>query len=377
VPTEEGIARVSFTASVKRRLLLASVTVLAGLTGASTEAKAGIVTVGSPLTQSFTEGVSCIRACTLAPSMLPGATATSPVNGAIVRWRMIGGSSTGTYRLRVLRHGNGLEYTGAGASAAMRPAGSGIETFPTALPIHAGDSIGIDVEAEAPVGAREIAGSQYQMFLPPPLDGSVGTAVVSPLPLELGFDAEVQPAPTISSLKPAIGPLQGENSVKVAGRDLGGARSVRFGAAAALSFTVDSEFQITAVVPPAVTPGKVAVSVTTDAGTGVSPAEYTYEGVTGGGGNGGTGGGGTGGGGSGGGSPNPPSGPAPSYCLVPSVKRVKLTGAKRKLHRAGCALGKVRRRQGVSLKTGRVVGQRPKPGKIMPAGGKVSLTFGR
>ncbi len=370
----------SFRASGRRRLLLASVTVLVGLTGASTEAKAGVVMVGSPLTQSFTEGVSCIRACTLAPSMLPGATATSPVDGIIVRWRMVGGSNAAMYRLRVLRHGNGLEYTGAGTSAAARPMGSGIETFSTALPVHAGDSIGIDVEPEAPVGAREVAGSQYLMFLPPPLDGAAGTGVVSPLPLELGFDAEVQPAPTISSLKPLSGPLRGGNSVTIIGRDLGGARAVRFGAAAALSFIVNSDTQITAVVPPAVTPGKVAVSVTTDAGTGVSPAEYTYEGATGGGGSGGGGnggGGGTGGGGSGGGSPNPPSGPAPSYCLVPSVKRVKLTGAKRKLHRAGCALGKVRRRQGVSMKIGRVVGQRPKRGKILPAGAKVSLTLGR
>lgn len=368
----------SFRASGRRRLLLASVTVLVGLTGASTEVKASVVTVGSPLTQSFTEGVSCIRACTLAPSMLPGATATSPVDGIIVRWRMVGGSNASMYRLRVLRHGNGLAYTGAGTSAAARPEGPGIETFSTALPVRAGDSIGIDVEPEAPVGAREVAGGQYMMFLPPPLDGTVGTAVVSPLPLELGFAAEVQPAPTVSSVKPISGPLQGGNSVTIVGRDLGGARAVRFGAAAALSFTVNSETQIAAVVPPAVTPGKVAVSVTADAGTGVSPVEYTYEGATGGGGGGnGSGGGGTGGGGSGGGSPNPPPGRAPSYCLVPSVKRVKLTGAKRRLRRAGCALGKVRRRQGVSVRTGRVHAQRPKPGKIMAAGGKVSLTLGR
>jgi alpha-tubulin suppressor-like RCC1 family protein len=86
-----------------------------------------------------------------------------------------------------------------------------------------------------------------------------------------------EPIPTVSSVTPKVGPAQGGNTVAIAGTDLTGATSVRFGATEAASFTVESSTSITATAPPGT--GTVDVKVTTPAGA--SPAHaadrYTYQ----------------------------------------------------------------------------------------------------
>jgi pimeloyl-ACP methyl ester carboxylesterase len=58
-------------------------------------------------------------------------------------------------------------------------------------------------------------------------------------------------------------------------------------------------------------------------------------------------------------------------CLVPRLKGNPLQAAKKAVRAADCRLGKVTGR-----KSGKVKGQRPKPGSVLPAGSKVTVSLG-
>jgi hypothetical protein len=58
-------------------------------------------------------------------------------------------------------------------------------------------------------------------------------------------------------------------------------------------------------------------------------------------------------------------------CVVPKVKGKKLKRAKKRLRNADCRLGKVKGQKG-----GKVKKQKPKPGAVLPVGGKVKVTLG-
>jgi IPT/TIG domain/PASTA domain len=308
-------------------------------------AQAANVTVGSPLSGAFITS-SCPTSCTLSQTTLPaaGTTATSPVTGAIIRWRMTGGAIAKNYKLRVLTHGSGLSYTGSGTSAGATPKGAGVETFSTDLPIQAGQLIGIDLEAGAPIGYRKLTGAKFVESIPPFVDGAMGTAKEDGAQLELGFNAEVQPAPTITALGSTSGSTAGGTSVTISGTDFEGTSAVKFGTLPAASFTVNSESQITAVAPAAAA-GAVNVAVTTVAGTATSAQQFTS------------------------------TAPAPT-CTVPKLTAKKLKAAKKGLTKADCKLGKLTKKKGATAKTGKVVKQSPKAGKVLPAGSKVSVRLG-
>jgi hypothetical protein len=80
------------------------------------------------------------------------------------------------------------------------------------------------------------------------------------------------PAPVVSAVAPNEGPATGGTTVSITGTALTGASAVRFGAANASSFTVNSPTSITAVAPAGT--GTVDVTVTTVGGTSAtSPAD--------------------------------------------------------------------------------------------------------
>jgi hypothetical protein len=60
-------------------------------------------------------------------------------------------------------------------------------------------------------------------------------------------------------------------------------------------------------------------------------------------------------------------------CTVPDVTRMVLAAAKRAIARANCRLAKVSRSYSTTVKRGRVSSQTPKPGALLPNGGKVNL----
>jgi PASTA domain len=64
-------------------------------------------------------------------------------------------------------------------------------------------------------------------------------------------------------------------------------------------------------------------------------------------------------------------------CLVPKLKRRTLRGSKRRLHKAGCNLGRVRMLKGATGKAGRVVKQNPRPGVLLAPGTTVRVTLAK
>jgi hypothetical protein len=91
----------------------------------------------------------------------------------------------------------------------------------------------------------------------------------------------VAAAPTVTSVSPNAGPGGGNATVTITGTNFTGASAVKFGAANAVSYVVNSATQITAVTP-AGSPGAVDVTVTTSAATSAinQPADqYTYSGT--------------------------------------------------------------------------------------------------
>ena len=127
-----------------RRLRWALPIAAVALLSFGANAHAATVTVGSPLAQVFTP-VEIGEMVTVANSALPepGAHVTSPINGTIVRWRVLLAEG-GSFKLRVLRPSGGTSFTGVGTSTPETPASLAPQTFATNLPIQAGDTIGLD-----------------------------------------------------------------------------------------------------------------------------------------------------------------------------------------------------------------------------------------
>ena len=168
-----------------------------------------------------------------------GANLASPVNGAIVRWR-VQGAKGGPFYLRVL-HPNGTGgYMAPRHRATRRPRrGTGLQTFTANLPVHAGDLIGIDpTNATDKIGVAEVPGASYASIFPPPFDG----ATVAPSGDRPGQRDRAQrrsPADPDDHLDLAELRLDaGGTSVTITGTDFIGASAVKFGTMAATSFTV-------------------------------------------------------------------------------------------------------------------------------------------
>jgi hypothetical protein len=221
-----------------------------------------------------------------------------------------------------------------------------VQTFPTNLPIRAGQLIGMDLEGEAPIGFLEgEKGDTYAFFSPPLPDGI--TAESETFEGEVAFNAEIQPQPVVSGISPTSGPVKGGTAVTIAGSDFSGVSSVAFGSRPAQSFTVDSEAQITAVAPPSATPSAVPVSVTTLAGTATSAQPFTYR----------------------------------FQCVVPKVKGLKLKAAKRKIRKAHCKPGvlviPVGPKGNAATRKLEVKRTKPKAGAVRPAGRKIRIILAR
>jgi PASTA domain/Divergent InlB B-repeat domain len=64
-------------------------------------------------------------------------------------------------------------------------------------------------------------------------------------------------------------------------------------------------------------------------------------------------------------------------CVVPKLLGLTLKKAKARIKRAHCTVGKITRKRSVKSKRGKVLTQKPKPGKRLAPGAKVNLTVGR
>jgi hypothetical protein len=64
-------------------------------------------------------------------------------------------------------------------------------------------------------------------------------------------------------------------------------------------------------------------------------------------------------------------------CVVPKLRGLTLKKAKARIKRAHCTVGKITRKRSVKSKRGKVLTQKPKPGKRLSPGARVNLTVGR
>ena len=258
----------------------------------------------------------------------------SPVSGAIVRWRVI--ASTGSFTLRVLEGNTGVA-TGPTATATSKS----LQEFPAALPIKAGQQIGLDLPAAgSSLAYLNLAGTSIGYWNPALASGETRAPKSTTLGFQLLFNADVQPPPGITAIGPGVGPIRTANAVTISGHDFTGASTVAFGSAPATSFSVLSDTQIAAVAPPSAKIVSVPVSVTTVAGTATSPGKYEYQG-----------------------------------CKVPQLRGHRLKASKKQLRAKDCRVGKLTKRRGATAKTGKIVKQVPKPGTVAAPGTKVKLTI--
>jgi hypothetical protein len=220
-------------------------------------------------------------------------------------------------------------------------------TFPVSIPVQAGDLVGLHVPShtESPSNNCEFGTTGVNQWIykmgsapigvPTKFDGEYGSDTL------LNVSASVLPPPAISGLTPAGGSVKGGAAVTISGSNFAEVRGVSFGATAAAGFSVASEGQITATAPASKSIAAVPITVTTAAGTGSSTQTFAYQG-----------------------------------CAVPRLKGRKLKASKKKLKKADCRTGKVKKRKGATGSSGKVVKQSPKPGTILPPGARVKLTLG-
>jgi hypothetical protein len=231
------------------------------------------------------------------------------------------------------------------------------QTFETSLPIKAGDTVALEnTNKTDTVGTAPLLPGAGYFSWEPLGEGSVEEPAAFTPEIEVGFNADVQPLPGISSISPSSGPTAGGTSVVIIGNDFAGVSAVKFGSTPATTYTVNSETKITATTPPKTTTSAVNTSVTTPAGmTATSSADrFTYT--------------------------APPSSPAVPVlqplpakvsCTVPKLTGKKLKVAKKALLKAECKLGKVKGKKSSSAK---VKTQKSKPGTVLTAGSKVNVT---
>jgi PASTA domain/IPT/TIG domain len=222
---------------------------------------------------------------------------------------------------------------------------SALNTFKTSIHVQAGDIVGDnDLNASTVPNAClfETGDSSDTVG---EAGGDVGTGGtftqgVTQSELRVNVTATLLPPPAISGESPAAGPVGGGTVVTLTGANFAEVSGVSFGALPAQSFVVNSEAQITAIAPASAVLGAVPIYVGTVAGTATAPTSFVYEG-----------------------------------CAVPKLKGRKLKAAKKKLRAAGCKIGKVKKRKGATAKTGKVVKQNPKPGRILAPGTAVKVVL--
>ena len=168
--------------------------------------------------------------------------------------------------------------TVSGLSPADGPAGGG--TMVTITGIGFTDVTAVDFGLNNPATNLTLSSSGRSLTAESP----AGTGTVDVIVTTAGGMSAASPAdlftygPTISSISPSAGPLNGYTQVTITGTGFTGASAVDFGTTAATSFTVVNPTTITAVSPQATSPGTVSVTVTTPAAISATPSthQFTY-----------------------------------------------------------------------------------------------------
>lgn len=276
-------------------------------------------------------------------STAAGTSYVVPTAGVITSWSTNAGPWEGQqYGFKVFRPLGGTSFLVVGHDGPRTLTANALNTFPVAIPVQAGDHIGINIPPTGTTACSFLTGQEGDVYGyeggTAPDGATIGEMETEP-GVRLNVSATLLPPPTISSISPAAGSIKGV-SVLIAGSNFASVQGVSFGSVPASAFTVNSEGQITAQAPASKTLSKVPVTVTTVAGTATSAQAFEYEG-----------------------------------CVVPKLKGKGLKAAKKKARAKDCKVGKVKKLGDTTAKSGKVVKQSPPPGKILPPGAKIKLTL--
>jgi hypothetical protein len=130
-----------------RRASAVVLVVFGGLAIGPAAASADTVTIGSTLGHASAPNGELCTNCVGVQRLLAGAPPASPANGTVTTWSVRTSDVGAVYNFRVLRP-SGTSLVGAGTGPAVTvPAGTtdSVLTNPLALPIKAGDAIGVSV----------------------------------------------------------------------------------------------------------------------------------------------------------------------------------------------------------------------------------------
>ena len=329
-----------------RRWGLAALVALGTSAMPASAAQASTIAIGSVLPPGSVS-TEFGQVQTLFNTALPekGVNLVSPVDGAIVRWR-VQGAEGGPFYLRVLHPNGSGAYKATGTSGGVTPTSTGLQTFSANLPVKAGDLIGVDpTNAGDKIGiASEVAGAGFASIFPPPFDG----AIVPPSGVEAGkeieLSAEVQPTPTVTKVSPSSDSVVGGAEVTITGTDFNAASAVKFGDTAGGRPTRSTR-KPRSPRRRRSRPHRTGRRDGDDAGRNQRDhplRRFTYFG-----------------------------------CVVPKLGGKTLKVAKQRIRNAGCKLGKVSKVKRARAKRGKVVHQSPKPGRVLAPKAKVNLKIGR
>lgn len=278
-----------------------------------------------------------------------GASYTVPLPGGLLTsWSTNAGPGPGQkLTMKVFRPqpGGGYQVVAHDGPRALTP--SALNTFPlsTPIPVLPNDIVGIHVVETllSPVACTFDTTSSLDLGgwregdQP---DGGIFTLEETETEFRYNVAATLLPPPLVTGPTPGSASINGGTPIVITGANFAYVKSVTFGTTP-VTFSVDSESQITALSPSSATLTPVPITVTTAAGAGKSIGTFFYEG-----------------------------------CEVPKLKGKKLKASKRTLRKLDCKLGKVRKKGDVTAKAGKVIKQSRKPGTILAPGTKVSIKLG-
>lgn len=249
------------------RLALSLAAVLAAACALAGPAAAKDVVVGSPLTAKFNLGTPPEEATFFNSALQePGANVVSPVDGAIVSIGLITGKEPVAYTFKVLRPSGGSVYTAVSSTGPMTY-GAGPEPKFSPLRIRRGDTIGIDLGPDSPIGTLKTGPlSAIGSWYPPLAVGSTLPTTEQATGREIAFNATVQPAPTIAAVEPRRSDGRRPLRVAIRGEDFARVKGVYFGSASA-RYEVRSPRLIIALAPRRSTAARTHVRIKTVAGS--------------------------------------------------------------------------------------------------------------
>jgi hypothetical protein len=164
-------------------------------------AQAETVTVGADLSAPSEPSICSQRfgrSCPLmtVSAVAPSSGARAPFDGTVTRWRIKDPSVTPGYALNVLRDNGDGTYTVTATTGPLTPTGNEIETFPSSLPIQAGEYLEMNLPNEGELASVE-GESNTVGFTAAPKFGEIATKEIEATEHSVYcYNAEIEGAST-------------------------------------------------------------------------------------------------------------------------------------------------------------------------------------